>query len=57
MWQILRCALILAVALGHATPSRAQVDQQRAQEYFKEAQALCEKDGGRLWACRSARRW
>jgi hypothetical protein len=27
----------------------AQVDQQRAQEYFKEAQALCERDGGRLW--------
>jgi hypothetical protein len=25
------------------------VDQQRAQEYFKEAQALCERDGGRLW--------
>jgi hypothetical protein len=27
----------------------AQVDQQRAQEYFKQAQALCERDGGRLW--------
>jgi hypothetical protein len=27
----------------------AQVDQQRAQEYFKEARALCERDGGRLW--------
>jgi hypothetical protein len=27
----------------------AQVDQQRAQEFFKEAQALCERDGGRLW--------
>jgi len=27
----------------------AQVDQQRAQEYFKEAQALCERDGGKLW--------
>src|SRR5687767_13770440 len=27
----------------------AQVDPQRAQEYFKEAQALCERDGGRLW--------
>ena len=27
----------------------AQVDQQRAQEHFKEAQALCERDGGRLW--------
>jgi hypothetical protein len=27
----------------------AQVDQQRAQEFFKEAQILCERDGGRLW--------
>jgi hypothetical protein len=27
----------------------AQVDQQLAQEYFKEARALCERDGGRLW--------
>jgi hypothetical protein len=27
----------------------AQVDQQRAQEYFKEAQALCARDDGRLW--------
>jgi hypothetical protein len=27
----------------------AQVDQERAQAYFKEAQALCERDGGRLW--------
>ena len=27
----------------------AQVDQQRAQEIFKEAQTLCERDGGRLW--------
>jgi len=27
----------------------AQVDQQRAQAYFKEAQALCERDGGCLW--------
>jgi hypothetical protein len=34
-----------------AFPPRAvaQVDQQRAQEFFKEAQALCERDGGRLW--------
>jgi hypothetical protein len=32
-----------------ASPAAAQVDQQRAQEFFKEAQALCERDGGRLW--------
>jgi hypothetical protein len=30
-------------------PALAQVDQQRAQEFFQEAQALCERDGGRLW--------
>ena len=43
-------ALCVAIFLsGHALPAVAQVDQQRAQEYFKEAQALCERDGGRLW--------
>ena len=30
-------------------PAAAQVDQARAEQYFKEAQALCERDGGRLW--------
>jgi len=42
-------AIVAYVVLGHPTPAAAQVDQQRAQEYFKEAQALCERDGGRLW--------
>jgi hypothetical protein len=32
-----------------AFSASAQVDQQRAQEFFKEARALCERDGGRLW--------
>jgi hypothetical protein len=40
---------VLACTLGQRVPAYAQVDQQRAQEYFKEAQALCERDGGRLW--------
>ena len=40
---------IFAVVTCHALPAAAQVDQQRAQEYFKEAKALCERDGGRLW--------
>jgi hypothetical protein len=45
-----RCPAIVAfVVIGHSSPAVAQVDQQRAQEYFKEAQALCERDGGRLW--------
>jgi hypothetical protein len=44
------CTAILAYeVIGHPPPAVAQVDQQRAQEYFKEAQALCERDGGRLW--------
>ena len=42
-------AILAYVAIGHPRPAVAQVDQQRAQEYFKEAQALCERDGGRLW--------
>jgi hypothetical protein len=37
------------VAIGHPPPAVAQVDQQRAQEFFKEAQAVCMRDGGRLW--------
>jgi hypothetical protein len=37
------------VVLGHALPAVAQVDQPRAQAYFKEVHALCERDGGRLW--------
>ena len=42
-------ALFLLMLLGAETAADAQVDQQRAQEYFKEARALCERDGGRLW--------
>jgi hypothetical protein len=44
-----RPAILACVVIGHPPPAMAQVDQQRAQEYFKEAQALCERDGGRLW--------
>jgi len=32
-----------------AVPASAQVDQRLAQQYFQEAQALCERDGGKLW--------
>jgi len=34
---------------GHAPPAAAQVDPQRAQDYFQQARSLCERDGGRLW--------
>jgi hypothetical protein len=50
MWNsALRTAVLTCVVAGHPLTAAAQVDQQRAQEYFKEAQALCERDGGRLW--------
>ena len=32
-----------------AAPLLAQVDQERAAQYFKEAAALCQREGGRLW--------
>ena len=44
-----RVAVLGCVVAGSTGPAAAQVDQQRAREYFKEAQALCERDGGRLW--------
>jgi hypothetical protein len=44
-----RTVVFLYLVAGFARPAVAQVDQQRAQEYFKEARALCERDGGRLW--------
>ena len=42
------CALI-SLSLGVATPAAGQVDQQRADAYFKAAAAICQRDGGRLW--------
>ncbi len=42
-------AVLTHLIVGHLQLAGAQVDEQRAQEYFKEAQALCERDGGRLW--------
>jgi hypothetical protein len=44
-----RAAILLYVVTALAPPAVAQVDQQRAAEYFKEVQALCERDGGSLW--------
>ncbi|HJR70077.1 MAG TPA: hypothetical protein VKA43_08565 [Gammaproteobacteria bacterium] len=42
-------AIFVYVVTGCALPAAAQVDQQRAQEYFKEVQAVCEREGLRLW--------
>lgn len=47
--QMMRTVVFLYLVAGFARPAVAQVDQQRAQEFFKEVQALCERDGGRLW--------
>lgn len=44
-----RVMVSLQLLAGVAPPAAAQVDQQLAQAFFKEAQALCERDGGRLW--------
>ena len=44
------CMAVLAyLSLAHPSPAVAQVDQQRAQQFFSEVKALCERDGGRLW--------
>ena len=42
------CLCLLFVVVATA-PAAAQVDQARAEQYFKEARALCERDGGRHW--------
>jgi hypothetical protein len=39
----------LLFAIVSVVPAAAQVDQSLAEQYFKEAQALCEREGGRLW--------
>ena len=41
--------LAFVAALGCSAGAHAQVDQSRADAYFKEVAALCERDGGRLW--------
>ena len=46
---IVRPVACLCLLAGSALPAEAQVDQERAQEFFKEAQALCGRDAGRLW--------
>src|ERR1044071_3474317 len=49
MTRALRAKKLSSVLAVLAPPAMAQVDQERAQEFFKEAEALCERDGGRLW--------
>jgi hypothetical protein len=40
---------LICLALCLVNPAAAQVDQQRAEAYFKEAATICQRDGGRLW--------
>ncbi len=42
-------AVLAYLVTGHALPAAAQVDQQRAQAFFKDVQAVCEREGKRLW--------
>jgi len=44
-----RPVVLLCLVAGLARPAVAQVDQHRAEAFFKEVQALCERDDGRLW--------
>ena len=41
--------LWIVMVLAHAWPAAAQVDRARAQGYFQEARALCEREAGRTW--------
>lgn len=40
---------LISLSLCLINPVAAQVDQQRAEAYFKEAATICQRDGGRLW--------
>ncbi len=41
--------MLLCLAAAIPDPASAQVDQQRAETYFREAAELCEREGGKLW--------
>jgi hypothetical protein len=41
--------MLVCILVGLVVPTAAQVDQQRAEAYFKEAATICQRDGGRLW--------
>jgi len=40
---------LLFLLLSLVIPAAAQVDPQRAEDYFREAATICQRDGGRLW--------
>lgn len=45
----LSATLVTILGVTFSTAGVAQVDQARAAQYFREAAALCEREGGRLW--------
>ncbi|MBV9399203.1 MAG: hypothetical protein JO062_14565 [Bryobacterales bacterium] len=45
----IRKTLAIAAAICSTLPLSGQIDPVRAEAYFKEAKAFCERDGGRLW--------
>jgi hypothetical protein len=49
MWKRPHVTLLCCMMTALALPAAAQVDQQQAQEFFKEAQTICQRDAGRLW--------
>lgn len=50
MWmRACRRAMLSCVVTALAPPAAAQVDQQRAQEFFKDVQEVCKREGQRLW--------
>ena len=47
--HIITYACLISLSLYLVNPAAAQVDQQRAEAFFKEAATICQRDGGRLW--------
>jgi hypothetical protein len=49
VWYTIAFPLCLCASVLNPVTVLGQVDDQRAQAYFKEAATLCEREGGRLW--------
>lgn len=47
--HIRRRTIAIGMAICSTLPLSGQVDPLRAEAYFKQAKALCERDGGKLW--------
>ena len=47
--RVIRLVILVYLFTGHAQLAVAQVDQPRAQALFTDVQAVCEREGTRLW--------